>query len=92
MALNYETMGNFSGSFRSFEVRLVDLGEDKWRVELWDWNAHDKLPFATLEVTTTDPKAAALAYLFIVFKNETERTVKRDLKWNQPKPQQSSKT
>jgi hypothetical protein len=66
--LNYRPMGNISGSFRSTGVQLVDLGEDKWRVELWDRNAHDKRPFATLELATTDPKAAALAYLFTVFK------------------------
>jgi len=75
-------MTTISGSFRSTGIRLVDLGEKKWRVELWDWNAGDKSPFGTFEISTTDPKTAALAYLVTVFKEETERTIKRDLKWN----------
>ena len=76
-------MTTISGSFRSTGVRLVDLGQNKWKVELWDWNAGDEVPFGTFEVLTTDPKAATLAYLCAVFKNETERTIKRDLKWNE---------
>jgi hypothetical protein len=76
-------MTTISGSFRSTGVRLVELGEGKWRVEFRDSNAGDTAPFGTLELITTDPKAAALAYLAIVFKSETVRTIKRDLKWNE---------
>ena len=75
-------MGTIFGSFRRTGVRLVDLGQNKWRVELWDWNAGHKAPFSTLEILTTNPKAAAVAYLSTVFKDETERTIKRDLRWN----------
>jgi hypothetical protein len=78
-------MRNISGSFRSTGVRLVNLGENRWRVELWDWNAGEGPPFATLEILTTDPKAAAVAYLSTVFKDETARSIKRALKWSGPK-------
>ncbi len=60
----------------------MDLGQNKWRVEFSDRNTGDTAPFGTLEIITTDPKAAALAYLYTVFKNETEESIKRDLKWN----------
>ena len=75
-------MGTISGSFRRTEIRLVHLGQNRWRVEFWDWNTGDTAPFGTLELMTTDPKAGVLGYLYTVFKNETEESIKRDLKWN----------